>query len=291
MISLIITNYNTWDLTTRCVNSVAVANAEKYIEEIIIIDDCSNQQAPESLTSNPKVRLIKNATNLGYAKSVNVGFAHAQNEICLLLDSDAYLISGVGCLPLIFEEKKDLGLLGMLLVDEQGKATGRQENEVSLWSILLGQQIHAKLGKLLMHKSKPISLYSCGIAVRKKAFEAVGGFDESFDFLEADHDFSMKINRSKWKIAIDDGIIIYHKGGGSFQLSSKRVIRFYQNRIKLLRKYNKLPLEGLVKFLIKIRLHLELLIIKGARKDRFDADRLEDKIYSRNFIIKHIHKF
>lgn len=291
MISLIITNYNTWDLTERCVNSIFTSNSELFIKEVIIVDDCSKQPTPVSLTSKAFVHVIRNEQNLGYAKSVNIGFSHAKNEICLLLDSDAYLISGVDRLPKLFEEKKDLGLLGMLLVDEQGKATGRQEEEVNFWSILLGQQLHGRIKKLTPKSSKVINLFSCGIAVRKKAFETVGGFDETFDFLDADHDFSMKINRSKWKIALDDEIMIYHKGGGSFQLSSKRVIRFYQNRIKLLRKYDKLPLEGVIKFLIKNRLKLELIYLSIKGKSKYSTEALADKIYGRSHIIKHIHQF
>lgn len=293
MISLIITNYNTWDLTERCVKSVTESNSDHEISEIIIVDDFSKDITPDSLKYNSKVNIIRNNTNLGYAKSVNIGFKNATNEICLLLDSDAYLVSGLSKLSSTFEKNKDLGLLGMLLIDENDNPTGRLENEVDFWSILLGQQIHQKFVKLFPKKNAPISLFSCGIAVRKKAFDDVKGFDDGFDFLDADHDFSMKINRSKWKIEVTNSIKIFHKGGGSLQLTSKRVIRFYQNRLKLLRKHKLIKFEKPVLIIMFFRILLEYiyfrLTIMTANHTK-EKEQLSDKAYSRKEIIKFILK-
>ncbi|MRX45672.1 glycosyltransferase family 2 protein [Pedobacter puniceum] len=285
MISLLITNYNTWELTERCIRSVEYADPSKVIQEIIVVDDCSTQNAPVYFQEHPLVKIIKNEDNLGYVKSVNKAFAEATQSICLLLDSDAYLISDIALIPKIFEEQKGLGILGFNLVDEHGKSTGRGGPEPDVWSLVLGQQLERSFRKLFPKRSKYMTLYSCGIAIRKKAFEAIGGFDESFDFLDADHDFSMRMTRNEWDIAVCDDIHIFHKGGGSPQLTSKRVIRFYENRLKLLRNHNKVKNEKMIKTLIKIRLYVELFFLSVFGKYKFSVDILKDKFSSRRHLI------
>lgn len=285
MISLLITNYNTWELTERCIRSVEYVDPTKVIQEIIVVDDCSTQSVPVYIQEHPLVKIIKNEDNLGYVKSVNKAFAKATQSICLLLDSDAYLISDIALIPKIFEEQKGLGILGFNLVDEHGKSTGRGGPEPDVWSLVLGQQLERSFRKLFPKRSKYMTLYSCGIAIRKKAFEAIGGFDESFDFLDADHDFSMRMTRNEWDIAVCDDIHIFHKGGGSPQLTSKRVIRFYENRLKLLRNHNKVKNEKMIKTLIKIRLYVELFFLSVFGKYKFSVDILKDKFSSRRHLI------
>lgn len=286
MISVIITNYNTWDLTLRCIKAIDDIDSKNYINEIVIVDDCSTQFMPGYLKDHNKIKLIKNKTNLGYVSSVNVAFKNATNNICLLLDSDAYPISNLSYIVERFDNDPDLGVLGLSLVDEHGNTTGRGEVEPTFWSVLLGQQLEARFSKIIKPKKKYFTLYSCGIAVRKAAFDAVGGFDESFDFLEADNDFSMKVNRSQWNLSVDERIKVFHKGGGSHQLTSKRVIRFYKNRIKLLKKYKKYPAAGLLTPLIVSRLSVEWLAIVTIGSLKYSKEVFKDKLFSRSELIK-----
>lgn len=288
MISLIITNYKTWDLTERCIKSVDAVDVDKIITEIIVVDDCSAEPVPHYIQQHQLVKIIVNAANQGYAKSVNIGFKHSTNDICLLLDSDAYLISNPKHIFSNFDKNSYLGLLGFKLVDEQGNKTGNGDVEANAWNLILGQQLDSLFKKIFLRKVPIESLYSCAIAVRRTAFFEAGGFDESFDFLDADHDFSMKINRSKWAMNVDNEIIIFHKGGGSPQLTSKRVVRYYTNRLKLLRKHHLLPNENLVKSLILARLYTELFTLSTIGRIKYAKNILSDKIYSRKQLITNL---
>jgi GT2 family glycosyltransferase len=292
MISLLITNYNTWPLTLKCIEASFAQVDTALIKEIIVIDDGSRQEAPEILLTNHKVKIHYNSENLGYAACVNKAFALANEDICLLLDSDAYIISGLTVIIKRFQQKENLGILSLKLVDENGNITGSAEPEVNFWSILLGQQLDARFGSFFYKPSNKWSIFSCAMAVRKIAFEEVNGFDTDFDFLDADHDFSMKINRSPWKIEFENACLVYHIGNGSPQKTSKRVIRFYQNRYKLLKKYNKIKSPRLLVNLIFCRLSLELFILKIKSFFNFN-EMIIDKIYGRKQVLqflKNIHE-
>lgn len=285
MISVLITNYNTWDLCLKSVNVIKEDDL-KLISEIIIVDDASDSDAPILLINNPLVRIEKNQENLGYATCVNKAFALAKESICLLLDSDAYLLSGLNHVIEGFKKNPKLGILSLNLVDENGNATGRAEPEVQIWGLILGQQLDAKIGKYIYKPSSKVSVFSCGMAVNKLAFIDVNGFDTSFDFLDADHDFSMKINRAGWEISFENECLIYHIGNGSPQSTSKRVVRFYKNRFKLLLKYNKIPYPTLARAVISIRIGIEYTIFSALHLFSSQKDTLNDKITGRKNILK-----
>ena len=90
MISVIIVNYNTYDITAQCIKSII--NHTYDIEyEIILVDNASSDRDPDDfLILFPNIHLIKSDTNLGFAKGNNLGIRHASGDIILLLNSDTY---------------------------------------------------------------------------------------------------------------------------------------------------------------------------------------------------------
>ena len=91
-VSIIIVNYNTFGLTSRCIQSIMhFVNDLAY--EIILVDNNSTDTDPNAFTEQfPFVRLIKSQTNLGFAKGNNVGIAAASGDYILLLNSDTELV-------------------------------------------------------------------------------------------------------------------------------------------------------------------------------------------------------
>jgi GT2 family glycosyltransferase len=93
-VSIIIVNYNTFDLTLRCIRSVLEKTGREISYEIILVDNCSSECDPDVfLTHFPQIKLVKNKTNLGFAKGNNEGVRHATGEVILLLNSDTELVN------------------------------------------------------------------------------------------------------------------------------------------------------------------------------------------------------
>jgi GT2 family glycosyltransferase len=76
---------------------------------------------------------------------------------------------------------------------------------------------------------------------------SVNGFDETFDFLDADMDFSWSVLEKGWYNAVDDRLLCFHPGGGSPQSTGKRVLRHHQNRWRLLTKHHQITSPRLAK--------------------------------------------
>jgi len=90
-VSLCITTYNRADMTMNAFKRVL--NDER-ISEIVIVDDCSGPDEWNKLCNNIgalhnfKVKLHRNETNLGCFRNKREAISKAENEFCIILDSD-----------------------------------------------------------------------------------------------------------------------------------------------------------------------------------------------------------
>lgn len=287
-ISALITNFNTWPLTQKCVTEF-IHWSGNTLSEILVIDDASDEKTPDFLSN--KVKIFRNLQNRGYVASVNVGFSKLEEDVIILFDSDAYPIMDItSSVRDLFANNPNLGAVGFQLVDEQKKPTGSHERLPTVLDLILGQTLTSRLQSWLPVKDESkICLYSCAIAVRRQAFMEIGGFDEGFDFLDADIDFSIRLQQAGWQVRVIPNLLAFHKGGGSPQTTAKRVLRYHKSRWRLLSKHQLLPVPKIVKICLLIRHSLEYLILKiGSNFVIEDSIILEDKLHSRKELLKSV---
>jgi hypothetical protein len=90
-VSVIIINYNTFQLTCGCISSV-IAFTKGVNYEIILVDNASTECDPKDFTERfPQITCVRNPNNDGFAGGNNLGISHATGDIILLLNSDTYL--------------------------------------------------------------------------------------------------------------------------------------------------------------------------------------------------------
>lgn len=287
-VSVVITNYDTWPLTLRCVQALE-KHSRGLVAEIVVVDDGSKSPPPPELPAS--VRVIQNPRNLGYQASVNVGFRAVSGELVLLLDSDAFpLMDVVEPLERAFVAAPKLGAISLGTVDERGRATASAQDEPDAFGFLLGPRLEGPYMSLRRLWNGPkLVVYSCALAVRRAAFDSVGGFDEDFDFLDADLDFSMRLSEGGWETRLEPSLTVFHKGSGSPQTQSKRVLRCYRNRWKLLEKHGKLGAEGLLKASLLLRHVAEietLLVLIGTARDGARRGQYLEKLRVRQRLIR-----
>ena len=93
VVSIIIINYNTFELTSQCIASVE-EQTKGIAYEIILVDNASKECSPQQFTAKfPTIHLIESSVNLGFAGGNNLGIAAAQGDVILLLNSDTKLIN------------------------------------------------------------------------------------------------------------------------------------------------------------------------------------------------------
>lgn len=92
-VSVIIINYNTFEFTLQCVRSV-LEKTKDVSFEIIIVDNASkyfDEDAFKFVSSG--FQIIRNETNVGFAKANNIGIKASSGKVILLLNNDTVLVN------------------------------------------------------------------------------------------------------------------------------------------------------------------------------------------------------
>jgi GT2 family glycosyltransferase len=90
-LSIIILNYNTFELTSKCIKSIYEKTKDLNFE-IILVDNASIECDPDLFVEAfPNIKLIKNPENLGFSKGNNIGVQVAVSDVILLINSDTEL--------------------------------------------------------------------------------------------------------------------------------------------------------------------------------------------------------
>ena len=120
-LSIIILNYNTFNLTCQCIESI-YKETHSVVFEIILIDNASHECSPKKFKKLfPELILIENTINQGFGRANNQGMAIAKGEYILLLNSDTRIIEGAieSCYNYLNNNAdKRVGVIGCRQVDE-----------------------------------------------------------------------------------------------------------------------------------------------------------------------------
>ncbi len=120
-LSIIILNYNTFELTCQCIESV-IEHTNNISYEIVVVDNGSSECEPEHfLDKYPSIKLIPSKENLGFSKGNNLGIMYAIGTYILLLNSDTIIVdNGVGKSLSRIKESEEIGVLTCKLVFPDG---------------------------------------------------------------------------------------------------------------------------------------------------------------------------
>jgi len=95
MISFIVVNYNTLNLTNQCIKSIIDSFDDKDTFEIILVDNNSKDGSKEFFLNLEKnlnnFKYIYLEENVGFAKANNIGFKYSKGEYIYI--KSRYLIA------------------------------------------------------------------------------------------------------------------------------------------------------------------------------------------------------
>ena len=164
MVSVIIINYNTYELTKACIASV-IAHTKETPYEIILVDNASTERDPNDFKAEfPSIKLLISAENLGFAGGNNLGIKYATGNLLLLLNSDTILTEdSISKSAAAFRAGNKIGVLGCKMIFPDGKIqyTARRFRSISwelldlfrflLWALPYEKRAQLMLGKYFKH--------------------------------------------------------------------------------------------------------------------------------------------
>jgi GT2 family glycosyltransferase len=230
-IAIAIINYNTREHLRACLATVQMERPH----EVVVVDNASSDGSAEMVRVHyPSAVLRANERNLGYGAAANQAMASCTAEYMLLLNSDTLLPPGaLKALSDYLAQHPRAAIVGPRLVEPDGTLQAScypfptpfntfLENSTS--AIRLGRLIRRHIPLLRNsylrtwpHTSARVVPWIKGaaLALRRTAFDAVGGFDESYFMYFEDTDLCYRLSAAGWEVHFAPVTTVVHIGGAS----------------------------------------------------------------------------
>lgn len=226
MLSIIILNWNQYEDTSECLNSLG----NNY--KIMLVDNGSIDGSADKLKAQyPHIELIKNKTNLGFAAGNNVAIKKALqdgNNYILLLNNDTKVEPDfLEWLVKAMKRSEDIGIVSpkIMCFDKPQKVWFSG----GYYLPILKKPTHA------FDKQGEIDWASgCCMLVRKEVFNKIGLLDEDYFNNYEDVDFCYRAKKAGFNIKLVPESIIYHKFAASMGGKFSPFYTYYRTRNNLL---------------------------------------------------------
>src|SRR5690554_1692874 len=143
-VSIIIINFNTFQLTCECIESI-LDKTKGVSYEVILVDNGSVECDPDLFKEEfPMINLIKSKLNLGFSKGNNLGIKSSKGEMVLLLNSDTVLENDAIsiCYNRLIREKR-VGVITSKLIYPNGEVQKQCRRFETISRLLIEQlRIH-----------------------------------------------------------------------------------------------------------------------------------------------------
>lgn len=272
LVCVILINYNSYDDTIECVQSLKAQDYVNY--KIIVVDNCSNDQSrlKVNVALNAECDIILSKKNDGFAAGNNIGIRYAQKKY----NPDYYWVLNNDTIV----ERDCLKRLINTVVGAQknvGLGTGRIMHYYNREKIdYRGGFFDNKTGTAGYYSventpEREISFATgCFWLLPRKTIETIGLLSEEYFMYAEDTDYCCRIIRAGYAMIYCDDSVIYHKISASNGVNSP-FNQFYMTRngLYIIKKYSRSHYIAYLKFIKKVVVE----IVKKQRtiKPTFDA--------------------
>lgn len=229
-VSIIVVNWNAEKYIENCIESLE--NQQYHDYEIILVDNASTDTSVKLVEKKfPRVRIIKNKENLGFAQGNNVGFKYAKGDIIALFNPDAVADKfWLSELVLLLQSSKNIGAVtGKMyyLGDEYGK------NAVFCTWSKIDEKTAMPYNFHNDEKESKVDYLSGGaMIVKKEVIEKIGNLDPEYFIFFEETDWCARMIRAGYDLVYTPNAKVWHKVTASLDNSSKKTYYMERNRIR-----------------------------------------------------------
>jgi GT2 family glycosyltransferase len=230
LVSVLVVNWNTRDLTLACIDSLGRQEADRLTLETVVVDNGSVDGSREVLDRRPDIHFVANPSNVGYAAAVNQAFTRAGGDLVLLLNSDVELPPrAVAALAAFLDDHPDAAGVAPLYLNPDGTPQAFHfrfptfpmllANVSTLFSSLPGARARERSYRMLdddfstpRRVDQPSA--SC-LLLRRSALPRSGVFDERYPIFFNDVRLAQEIAGSGGSLWVVPAVKVKHEGHAS----------------------------------------------------------------------------
>ncbi len=282
-IRVVVVTFRSGEIIGAFLDSLAKATTRAY--EVVIVDNSPKLDAGTGAAGErPEARLLRPGRNLGYGSAVNRGAAGAGAPWLVISNADiAFQPGALDELIAAARRWPGGGAFGPGITNPDGALYPSARDLPSL-----GRGIgHALFGwcwptnpwtaSYRRERGAPREMTagwlsgSCQL-LRREAFEAVGGFDESYFMFMEDVDLGRRIRAASWQSVYVSTAVVEHLGGHSTKRSSRRmVVAHHRSMFRYLSRQYPGPGRAPLRLLLGVGLGARLLLALAFAKDSAGA--------------------
>ncbi len=267
-LSIIILSWNTKELLWQCLTSLRQSLEGKSQNEIIVVDNASTDQSVQMVRQSfPKVKLILNQENLGFAKGNNQGIKVSRGEYIMLLNSDTVVKKGaIEKLVDFLDEHPDIAIVGPKLLnpDRSPQANCGRFPDLPVAVVMLFGEHWG--GSDFVRCSPPVSgpvdwLMGAAFMARKEVFKKIGGLDEKLFMYMEEVEWFYRARKAGFQAYFLDQAEIVHLGRGSAKQGKKEpILNIYRGLLHYYKKHKKGGELLALRVMLKLKALLALII-------------------------------
>jgi hypothetical protein len=227
-VSLVVVNYNGKHFLSDCFSAIFRETYSPF--EVIMVDNASRDGSVDFIRDNfPRVTVLVNEANMGFAGGTNVGIQRSTGEFILTLNNDtridpAFLQEITR--PVIEDPSVGMCASKMIFPDSRINSTGICiSRSGAAWDRGMFEPDKGQYDRI-----EEIFGPCAGAALYRKAMlDEIGLFDEDFFLFMEDVDLAFRARLSGWKCIYVPSAQVVHKHGGTAGFKSDTSI-YYGNR-------------------------------------------------------------
>ena len=247
-VSVIILNWNGRSLLAECLAALRAQTWRDF--EIIVVDNGSQDDSVQWLSEcEPDVRVICNATNLGFATANNQGILLSQAPVVMLLNNDAILEPD--CLQALMsaaDEHTEAGALACKILIRGSKG---QMDSAGIEVDRAGIAWNRGWGKPAAEYTKPVNVFGPSAAAalyRRSMLEQIGLLDDDFFIYYEDVDLAWRAQWAGWPCVYVPNAVVHHVHSATTGRNSP-FKNYLLSRNKWWAIFKNYPIQSLVAYL------------------------------------------
>lgn len=231
--SIVIVAADSGPLLRACIDAALASTAPV---ELVLVDNASADGEVERViaahANEPRLRVVRNAANIGFGPACNRGAALARGDLLLFLNPDCEIrpdtVDGLGA---ALRDYPRAGVLGVTVCDPGGTpARGNRRRDPTLrraLASLAGLSRFERRFPMLQGVEMPTrsdtgldierveAVSGACMALPRAVFERVGGFDEAYFLHVEDLDLCRRVRDAGFAVVIVHSLRVTHAQGSS----------------------------------------------------------------------------
>ena len=263
-ISVVIVNYNAGAILTECVRSVLGSTLPV---RVFVSDNGSSDYSLSYLRAvlgaHPRLTIVENDGNLGFARGNNVVLPQCDGDYVLFLNPDCLIgPQTLEQMLAVMERHPEAGMAGCLVLNPDGsEQLGCRRYVPTPWrSMVRVLRLHRLIrnhprfqsfsmtGMPLPAEPAPVeALSGAFMFVRRRAIDEIGAMDDGYFLHCEDLDWCMRFSAAGWKILFVPHVRVVHWKGMSSRTHPVKV-EFHKHRgmVRFYRKFFRHQYPGLL---------------------------------------------